>query len=292
MIYQYTRLFRVPQWIKNSFVFVPLLFSQNLFEWEYFLTVLSAFFLFSLVSSMVYIINDIVDIEADRAHPKKKNRPLASGAVTIKNAVISLILISILSVSLLFFFNIKFIIVLASYLILNIFYSTIFKHIVLLDVFSIAAGFMLRVLGGAFVIDVYLSSWLILTTMFISLFLGVMKRHSELYLAAPETESNVTRKVLSYYSHTFTQQMATVAASGVVICYALYTVAPRTISVFGTEDLIFTTPFVVFGIFRYMFLVYINQQGENTTDIMISDIPMIVNIFLYLASVVFIVYFI
>jgi 4-hydroxybenzoate polyprenyltransferase len=292
MINKYIRLFRVPQWIKNSFVFVPLLFSQNLFEREYFLTVLSAFFLFSLVSSMVYIINDIVDIEADRAHPKKKNRPLASGAITIKNAVISLAFISILSVSLLFFFNIKFIIILVSYLILNIFYSTIFKHIVLLDVFSIAAGFMLRVLGGAFVIDVYLSSWLILTTMFISLFLGVMKRHSELYLTTPDTEANITRKVLSYYSHTFTQQMATVAASGVVICYALYTVAPRTISVFGTEDLIFTTPFVVFGIFRYMFLVYINQQGENTTDIMISDIPMILNIFLYLVSVVFIVYFI
>jgi 4-hydroxybenzoate polyprenyltransferase len=291
MIKNYIKLFRIPQWIKNSFVFVPLLFSQHLFEGEYFLIVLAGFFLFSLVSSMVYIINDIIDIEADRAHPHKKNRPLPAGVISVRQAVIALIIIFLLTVFLSYFFNYKFIIVLALYFILNIFYSTVFKHIVLLDVFSIAAGFMLRVMGGAFIIDVYISSWLILTTMFISLFLGVMKRHSELYLAAPENESRVTRRVLVYYSQAFTTQMATVAAAGVIICYALYTVAARTISIFGTENLIYSTPFVVFGIFRYMFLVYMNQQGENTTHIMISDIPMIVNIFLYLGSIVMIIYF-
>jgi 4-hydroxybenzoate polyprenyltransferase len=292
MIKEYIKLFRIPQWIKNTFVFVPLMFSQHLFERDYFLIVLGGFFLFSLVSSMVYIINDIVDIEADRAHPHKSKRPIASGAITIKNAVISLSVISVIAIALLFFFNIKFVLVLIAYFLLNIFYSTILKHIVLLDVFSIAAGFMLRVVGGAFVINVYLSNWLILTTMFISLFLGVMKRHSELFHATPGTESPITRKVLVYYSQTFTQQMATVAAAGVIICYALYTVAARTVSIFGTENLIYTTPFVVFGIFRYMFLVYINQKGENTTDIMLSDIPMIVNIFLYLITVVFIIYYI
>jgi 4-hydroxybenzoate polyprenyltransferase len=291
MIKEYFKLFRIPQWIKNSFVFIPLLFSQHFFEREYFVTVLGGFFLFCLVSSMVYIINDIVDMDADRAHPHKKKRPLASGTISVKNAVISLILISLLTAALLNFFNFEFILITVIYFILNMFYSIIFKHIVLLDVFSIAAGFMLRVVGGAFIIDVYLSSWLILTTMFISLFLGVMKRHSELYLTEADDESPVTRKVLAYYSQAFTQQMATVAAAGVIICYALYTVAARTVTVFGTENLIFTTPFVVFGIFRYMFLVYINQKGENTTNIMISDIPMITNIFLYLASVVFIIYY-
>jgi 4-hydroxybenzoate polyprenyltransferase len=291
MIKNYFKLFRIPQWIKNTFVFVPLLFSQHLFEGDYFITVLTGFFLFSLVSSMVYIINDIIDIDADRAHPAKRRRPLPSGAISIKSAVIALVIISAVTIFLLFYFNLGFILIVVIYFILNIFYSTIFKHIVLLDVFSIAAGFMLRVMAGAVIIDVYISSWLILTTMFISLFLGVMKRHSELYLAEPEGESQLTRKVLAYYSQTFTQQMATVAAAGVIICYALYSVAARTVSVFGTENLIYTTPFVVFGIFRYMFLVYINQQGENTTNIMISDIPMIVNIFLYLASVIVIIYY-
>jgi 4-hydroxybenzoate polyprenyltransferase len=292
MIKNYIRLFRIPQWIKNSFVFVPLLFSQHLFEKDYFVMVLAGFFLFSLVSSMVYIINDIIDIEADRAHPHKKNRPLASGVISVRQAVISFIIILLITVFFSYFFNYKFIIVLGLYFLMNLFYSTVFKHIVLLDVFSIAAGFMLRVMGGAFIIDVYISSWLILTTMFISLFLGVMKRHSELYLITPDNESGATRRVLAYYSQTFTMQMATVAAAGVIICYALYTVAARTVTIFGTEHLIYSTPFVVFGIFRYMFLVYMNQQGENTTNIMISDIPMIVNIFLYLLSVVFIIYFI
>lgn len=290
MTKEYISLLRIPQWIKNSFIFVPLLFSQHFFQQDYLLTVLSGAFLFSLVTSMVYIINDIIDIDADRAHPHKKNRPLASGKISIKQASVVLIITGILTASLVPFFNLKFLLVLFIYFVLNILYSTIFKHIVLLDVFSIAAGFMLRVLGGAFIIDVYLSSWLILTTMFISLFLGIMKRHSELYLANAESE-NMTRKVLAYYSQTFTQQMATVAAAGVIICYALYTVSARTISVFNTENLIYTTPFVVFGIFRYMFLVYINQKGENTTDLMISDIPMIINSFLYLVSVIAIIYY-
>lgn len=290
MTKEYIRLLRIPQWIKNSFIFVPLLFSQHFFHKDYLLTVLSGAFLFSLVTSIVYIINDIIDIEADRAHPTKKNRPLASGKISVKKALLVLFITGVLTALLIPFFNLKFNLVLAIYLVLNILYSTILKHIVLLDVFSIAAGFMLRVLGGAFIIDVYLSSWLILTTMFISLFLGIMKRHSELNLANTEAET-VTRKVLVYYSQTFTQQMATVAAAGVIICYALYTVSARTISVFNTENLIYTTPFVVFGIFRYMFLVYINQKGENTTDLMISDVPMIVNSFLYLGSVIAIIYY-
>jgi 4-hydroxybenzoate polyprenyltransferase len=164
-----------------------------------------------------------------------------------------------------------------------------FKHIVILDVFSIAAGFTIRVLGGAAIIDVPVSSWLILTTMFISLFLGVMKRHSELEQIT-ELDTTPTRRVLAEYSLTFTNQMATVAAAGVIICYALYTVSQRTVSVFGTENLIYTTPFVVFGIFRFMYLEYLNQKGENTTNIMLTDLPMIMTVILYIATTVLIVY--
>ncbi|MGA7838072.1 MAG: hypothetical protein WB996_08905, partial [Ignavibacteriaceae bacterium] len=136
---------------------------------------------------------------------------------------------------------------------------------------------------------VEISSWLILTTMFISLFLAVMKRRSELNLAENE-EMNYTRKVLQYYSKNFADQMATVAAAGVIICYALYTVAARTVSVFGTEKLIYTTPFVVFGIFRYMFLVYMNKKGENTTELLITDLAMIINVVLYILTTTLIIY--
>ena len=285
----YIKLVRVPQWIKNFFVFVPLLFSQHIFNKTYFLPVLSAFLMFCLVSSIVYIFNDIVDIEADRVHPTKKNRPLPSGLISIQNAVITIIVFAALVGLFLPALNAKFRIFLLSYFLLNIFYTYIFKHIVLLDIFSLAAGFMLRVMAGAFVISVEVSSWLILTTMFISLFLGVMKRRSELVLINDDPNKS-TRKVLASYSLNFTDQMSTIAAAGVIICYALYTVSERTIKVFNTDNMIYTTPFVVFGIFRYMFLVYMNKKGENTVEIMLTDMPMIINIVLYIAAILLIIY--
>lgn len=289
MFKNYLQLLRVHQWIKNLFVFVPLLFSMHLFEANYFLSSLKAFFMFCLASSYIYIINDIIDLEADAVHPKKKFRPLPSGKISKHNAWIVSILILLILVGLTFFTNLNFIYLLVGFILLNIFYSLYFKHIVILDVFSIAAGFSLRVLGGAAIISVPISSWLILTTMFISLFLGVMKRHSELEQIS-ENQLGSTRKVLAEYSLTFTNQIATVAAAGVIICYALYTVSPRTVSIFGSENLIYTTPFVVFGIFRFMYLEYLNQKGENTTQVMLTDIPMILTVILYSITTVLIIY--
>jgi len=289
MFKNYLQLLRVHQWIKNLFVFVPLLFSMHLFEANYFLSSLKAFFMFCLASSYIYIINDIIDLEADAVHPKKKLRPLPSGKISKHNAWIVSILILLILVGLTFFTNLNFIYLLLGFILLNIFYSLYFKHIVILDVFSIAAGFSIRVLGGAAIISVPISSWLILTTMFISLFLGVMKRHSELEQISDD-QLGSTRKVLAEYSLTFTNQIATVAAAGVIICYALYTVSPRTVSVFGSENLIYTTPFVVFGIFRFMYLEYLNQKGENTTQVMLTDIPMILTVILYSITTVLIIY--
>ena len=289
MIKNYFQLLRVPQWIKNLFVFVPLMFSLHLFEADYFLASLKAFVIFCLASSFIYVINDIIDIEADAVHPKKKFRPLPSGKISKQSAWITSIIIFLFLIALSFISPIEFIYFLASFILLNIIYSVYFKHIVILDVFSIAAGFTIRVLAGAAIINVPVSSWLVLTTMFISLFLGVMKRHSELEQIT-EREITPTRKVLAEYSLTFTNQMATVAAAGVIICYALYTVSQRTVSVFGTENLIYTTPFVVFGIFRFMYLEYLNQKGENTTQIMLTDLPMILTVILYAATTVLIVY--
>jgi len=289
MILNYLKLVRVPQWIKNLFVFVPLLFSQHLFDVDYFTTTLFAFVVFCLASSLIYVINDIIDIEADKAHPTKKNRPLPAGLISKQSALIVAVVLTAVIASLLPHFNKEFIYFVTVFVLLNLLYSFWFKHIVILDVFSIAAGFSIRVLAGAVVISVPISSWLILTTMFISLFLGVMKRHSELILVA-ENENAPSRKVLSQYSLNFADQMATVAAAGVIICYALYTVSERTVSAFGTENLIYTTPFVVYGIFRFMYLEYISNKGDNTTKIVFSDIQLILTVLIYAITTVLIIY--
>ncbi len=289
MILNYLKLVRVPQWVKNFFVFVPLLFSQHLFDVDYFTTTLFAFVVFCLASSLIYVINDIIDIEADKAHPTKKNRPLPSGLISKRSALIVAVFLTAVIVILLPQFNKEFIYFVTAFVLLNLLYSFWFKHIVILDVFSIAAGFSIRVLAGAVVISVPISSWLILTTMFISLFLGVMKRHSELILVA-ENENAPSRKVLSQYSLNFADQMATVAAAGVIICYALYTVSERTVLAFGTENLIYTTPFVVYGIFRFMYLEYISNKGDNTTKIVFSDLQIIFTVLIYTITTVLIIY--
>ncbi|MGE5682559.1 MAG: decaprenyl-phosphate phosphoribosyltransferase [Bacillota bacterium] len=286
----YIKMMRVEQWIKNLFVFVPLIFSKNLFLEHYFLQVLTAFMAFCLTSSAVYIMNDLTDIESDKLHPKKKYRPIASGIISKRKAILSLALLIFVVVFLMSRLNIKFDFILTGYIVLNVMYSLVLKHLVIIDIISIAAGFMLRVIGGALAISVYISSWLILTTLFISLFLAIMKRRSELGLLIAEP-NGLTRKVLSEYSIGFTEQIASISAAGVIICYALYSVSERTINYLHTEGLVYTTIFVVFGIFRFMYLVYRRSKGENATEVMLTDLPMIVNIVLYVITAVYIVYF-
>jgi 4-hydroxybenzoate polyprenyltransferase len=289
MLLSFIKLIRIPQWIKNFFVFVPLVFSKHLFDKDYLIASLIAFLIFSLISSIVYVINDIADVESDRLHPQKKFRPIASGKINSLQAISISGILFIVAIILMQNYNLRFISCVGLYFILNIIYSFVLKNIVLLDIFSIAAGFMIRVFAGAFAISVEISSWLILTTMFISLFLAIMKRRSELNIVENH-DFIATRKVLQHYSLNFADQMATVASAGVIICYALYTVAQRTITIFHTDNLIYTTPFVVFGIFRYMYLVYMNQKGENTTEVMITDPAMIVNVILYIITTTLIIY--
>lgn len=289
MLKLYYNLFRIPQWIKNFFIFVPLIFSKHLFTVDYVKLSLLGFVIFSLVSSSIYIINDLLDIDSDRIHPKKKFRPIPANLISSKSAILISIILAAASFSLLPFTNLYFGIIVFAYFLITILYSVGLKNIVIIDVFTIAAGFILRILGGAFIINVEISSWLMLTTMFISLFLAVMKRRSELKQIFNQDVSN-TRQVLVHYSSEFIDQMSTVTSAGVIICYAFYTVSQRTVMVFNTESLIYTTPFVVFGIFRYMYLVYIGKKGESTSEILLSDLPMIFNIVVYLITVILIIY--
>jgi len=287
MLTSYLKLLRIPHWIKNFFVFVPIIFSKHLFQTEYFISVLTAFFTFSFASSMIYVFNDLLDIEYDKKHPIKKERPLPSGKISKAAAVSVIIILALITLILSINLNRNFCYILLGYIVLNVFYSIKLKDIVIVDIFSISAGFMLRVLAGAFVINIVVSSWLILTTLFISLFLSVMKRKSELMAYSAE---NNTRNVLKEYSHNFIDQISAVTAGGVIISYALYSVSDRTAKLFNSEYIVFTAIFVVFGIFRYMFLVYRKSRGENPTEIMLTDFPMVLNMLLYIFVLILIIY--
>jgi 4-hydroxybenzoate polyprenyltransferase len=278
MIIHLIKLIRPKQWIKNFFVFAPLLFSRHIFDLPYLLPSLAAFFIFSLASSAVYIINDIMDVESDRAHPKKKYRPIASGEISVKQALIFLVLLVIIIIAGLLFLKPIFGVVIVLYFITNLLYSLKVKSIVLLDVFFISFGFMLRVLGGAAAISVPISSWMILTTIFISLFLAISKRRGELSQVINQDNIEKQRKVLKEYSVEFADQLNTIAAAGTIISYALYTVSDKTVNTFGTDKLIYTTPFVIYGIFRYMYLMHQKNLGESPTGIVTKDLPIILGV--------------
>jgi 4-hydroxybenzoate polyprenyltransferase len=282
------RLLRPKQWTKNVFVFAALIFSKKLLDPHSFLLAIRSFFAFSFTASFIYVMNDIADRERDRLHHHKRFRPIASGEIVLPVAftiaAVLLLLIGILVWDL----NRGFILCIALYLVMNLAYSFYLKDVVLIDVFVIAIGFMLRVIGGAFVIGVARSSWLILTTMFLSLFLGIAKRRGEL-IAMGDSKTH-TRKVLRDYSVEFTEQMTTICAAGFVFSYALYTVSERTVTMFGTENLIFTTPFVLYGVFRYLYLLHKKQLGENPTDIVLSDVPMLLNFAAYAVAMLAILY--
>ncbi len=284
---KYFSLIRISNWIKNTFIFVPLVFSKTLMIADNFILAIFAFFAFSAASSIIYIFNDICDIESDKNHPQKRNRPLAAGRISLRKAYSVIAVFFIILLIVVQSLPSDFSIIIFLFLLLNFLYSIKLKNIVLLDIFSIAGGFILRVIGGAIAISVLISDWLILTTLFLSLFLAVMKRRSELNIS---TENRETRKVLLYYSNNFIDQISTITAGGVIICYALYTVSSHTVEYFGSDFLIYTTLFVIYGIFRYMFLVLYRNKGEDPTKEIFMDVPMLINLVLYTLSIFFIVY--
>ncbi|HEX5317447.1 MAG TPA: decaprenyl-phosphate phosphoribosyltransferase [Candidatus Kapabacteria bacterium] len=287
------RLARPKQWTKNIFVFAALVFSKQLFLPESVALSLRAFFAFSFTASFIYVMNDIADRDRDKLHPKKRLRPIASGEISMGVAYVIafvlLVLVGLFSIGL----DRRFVTCLVAYVLMNLGYSFYLKDVVLIDVFVIAIGFMLRVIGGALVLNVARSSWLILTTMFLSLFLGIAKRRGELVAlgaANPESAGYHTRKVLEHYSIEFAEQMTTICAAGFVFSYALYTVSERTVTMFGTENLIFTTPFVLYGVFRYLYLLHKKQLGESPTDIVLSDVPLLLNFAAYAIAMLVIIY--
>ena len=291
MILKYVLLsMRPEQWIKNFFVFTALLFSKNLLNPSKDIEAIIGFVIFCMVTGCAYMVNDLVDLEKDKLHPVKSRRPLASGKLKKETAVKIIVLVCLASLSFAFYMNILFGFIVLAYFLLNIGYSIYLKNIVIIDVVSIAAGFVLRVLGGAVIISVVASQWLILCTILLSLFLGFSKRRHELILLEDSATSH--RRVLEHYSPYFLDQMIAVVTASTLICYALYTMSRDTVEKLGTSKLIYTIPFVLYGIFRYLYLVHQKEEGGSPTEIMFTDKPMIINICLWVISSVVFIYLI
>ena len=284
------RSMRPKQWTKNLILFAALIFSHNFLSPLYFFKTVAAFFIFCVISGCVYIINDLFDLKQDKNHPIKCTRPLASEALKPSVAIIATAVLLFLSiVSALLLTNLNFMLIALGYFILQIAYSTVLKHMVILDVFSIAAGFVLRAIAGAEVIEVPFSTWLLFCTILLSLFLALSKRRHELILL--EDDAIHHRKILFEYSPYLLDQMISVVTASTVITYTLYTVSEETVSKFGTDRLKYTIPFVLYGIFRYLYLIHQKNEGGSPERVMLNDLPLLVCIMLYGITVGLILYY-
>jgi 4-hydroxybenzoate polyprenyltransferase len=263
-------LLRPRHWIKNGFVFVGVLFAGAWRQPQILWRVLLAAAAFSLVASGVYIFNDLFDREQDRNHVSKKNRPLAAGRVSAGNAVILLIVLWILGFALALLASRTVLAILLLYIILNVAYSLRLKDVVLLDVFIIASGFMLRILAGTAGVGIPPSQWLLLCGLMLALFLGFTKRRAELYATGGNGEGT-QRKVLNHYHSVLLDKMIVITATCVIITYSLYTMSPATIQVHHTESLIYTVPFVIYGIFRYIYSLHTRATGSDPTQELFRD---------------------
>lgn len=280
---------RPKQWTKNLLLFAGLLFSISLFQKELLFRATLGFVIFCLLSSGEYLINDILDLKKDRAHPVKRKRPIASGKVTISTAIITAFIFIV--GGLIFSFSIvtNFGWVAFIYVFMILAYSLFLKHIVILDVLIVALGFVLRAIAGAVIIQVTISSWLLVCTIFLALFLGLNKRRHELVLLGKDAVNH--RKILDQYSAHLLDLMIVIVAACTVMAYALYTTASETVEKFGTRNLLLTLPFVLYGIFRYLYLVHQENLGGSPELILLKDRPMQFNIFLYVLTVGFILYY-
>lgn len=265
----FVRLIRPTHWIKNLLVLAGLFFSPNWKQGDLLLHGLEAFATFCLAASAVYCMNDALDLEKDHAHPRKRLRPIAAGLVS-KRLAFTLFGILILSaLALGYQTSPKLLGVVVLYIAINVLYSRVLKNRLLLDVFCIASGFMLRLLAGTWGIGIEPSQWFLLCTLVLSLFLGFSKRYAE--LTDPQRPLKEKREVLKKYSPEFLRMLLGITLSATLITYALYTTSPRTLEIHHTNRLIYTLPLVIFGLFRYLYLVLEDGFGENTLADLLKD---------------------
>jgi 4-hydroxybenzoate polyprenyltransferase len=284
---------RPKQWTKNLLVFAGIVFAQHASDPALLLRAAAGFVAFSLLASSVYIVNDLKDVEADRLHPKKRHRPIASGALSpvVAWTVVPILLVIVAIISAWLGFG--FLLVLAAYLASNVAYSFGLKHQVILDVFLIASGFVLRAVAGVELLkpvapETQLSAWLLVCTFFGALFLAVSKRRRE--LANAGTLASDQRAVLASYTPELLDRMLTITAACTLMSYALYTIWPATVAKFGTEALMVTVPVVAYGVFRYLHLVRVSEMSEDPSLVLLADRPIQLTVVTYVAITVWILY--
>ncbi len=287
-ILEVVKSLRISQWIKNFFVFAPLIFSQNVFNWPLLFRTIIAFVLFCILSGAAYILNDIRDVQEDRVHPVKSKRPLASGKLKTSHALFACILLALAGLGGGFLIDISFFIALLVYLLLQIAYSSWLKHVVIIDVLVVAAGYLIRVIAGGLAVEIQISPWLFICTFLIALFLALSKRRHELVLLDKKAETH--RPILKEYTPQLLDQMIAVVTASTVISYCLYTISSETVAKFGTKNLLFTVPFVLYGIFRYLYLVHQKDEGGSPEALIIKDKPLLVDVFLWIAAAMLILY--
>ncbi len=282
------QLVRPQQWVKNGVVLAGVIFSGAAHDTNRLLIALAATGIFCLLSSAVYMINDVIDAEADRNHPVKSSRPIAAGRISPRTAIVSAIILAIVALVPAWLLHHFFFGVAAGYLVLNLLYSLWLKHIVIIDVMSIAAGFVLRALAGAVVINVVFSGWLLIASFLLALFLGFGKRRHELILL--ENGGADHRRILRSYSSYFLDQLIGVVTPSVVVCYLIYVISPEVTQKLHTQYLYLTVPFVIYGIFRYLYLIHQEARGGSPTEILLTDRPILVTVLLWLVTVLLLLY--
>ena len=287
MLTNLLKTMRPKQWPKNVFIFTALVFVEQLFTPVPLLKTIAAFTLFCLMSSTVYLINDVADIEKDRQHPTKRLRPLASGQLKPSVAIAAAVLIPLVTLPLSFLLAPYFGLIALAYLLTMIFYSFVLKNMVILDVLTVAAGFVLRAVAGAVVISVPISPWLYVCTTLLALFIGISRRRHELVLLAEN--ANEHRASLNEYSLPLLDQMIAVVTSATIIAYSLYTFSAPNLP--PNHAMMLTIPFVLYGLFRYLYLIHVENKGGTPEEIFLSDLPMMMALGLWALAVIAILYF-
>ena len=279
---------RPGQWTKNLFVFAALVFAERLTDTTSVVKAVVAFVVFCALSSAIYLINDVLDREQDRRHPLKSHRPIASGALNPTIAVAAAAVLGTAAMIVALSLGWRFFEIAAGYVVLLSAYSALLKHVVILDVLTIAAGFTLRAAAGAAAIAVPISHWLLVCTTLLALFIALSKRRHELTLLTEKAIDH--RPILGDYTPYLLDQMISVVTASTLIAYVFYTISPETTAKFGTDLLTLTIPFPLYGIFRYLFLVHRRDQGGSPADLVINDRPLLICVALWALSVIVIIY--
>lgn len=283
------RTMRPRQWTKNVLIYAGLVFDQQLFIPDAFLRVTLSYVLLCLVASTIYIINDLVDIERDRQHPTKRNRPIPSGQLPVSLAIAAAIILPIIALGTSALYSTNFTIILVLYFVLHVLYSFVLKNIVIIDIMAITAGFVLRVAAGVVVVEVAnFSPWLYACSALLALFLAIGKRRQELIMLADNAEN--FRATYKSYNLTLLDEMLRLVTISTFITYLLYTVEAQTILVANTNAALITVPFVLYAIFRYMYLIYVKGEGSAPDEVLLKDYPLLISILLWGLTFIAIIY--